>query len=291
MDVTITPEASTAALPRIVNHVVPARLLPFIERAFTVDYSNALGSQWRVLPSGSFGIRVILDKPEHDYELVSFERQCIVSGVPSKAFEWSCQRACVVLAVSLTPLATAHLALEGQPLDAWSDAPAQAFIQRSTAERLRCQLADVRTLEAKVQTYLAWLERILFDLSPAHGRKAAIAEAAERIRQGDRMSIVDTARRVGVTRRQFERDFRRFFGTSPKAYLQVISLQRMAQLAWRGESLAGIAAELEFADQSHMTRSVRLMTGLTPAALLTRAATSPLARATRGWWDGRITVL
>jgi AraC-like DNA-binding protein len=291
VDLTIPPEASAAALPRIINHALPSRLLPFIERAFTVDYSSAIGARWRVLPSGSFGIRVILDKPEHDYELVSFERHCVLSGVPSKAFEWNCQRACVVLAVSLTPLAAAHLPLEGHPLDAWSDAPARAFMQHSTAERLRRQLADAPTLETKVQTYLAWLEGLLFGMSPTHGRKSAIAEAAERIRQGDGMSIVDMARRVGVTRRQLERDFRRFFGTSPKSYLQVISLQRMAQLAWRGESLAAIAAELEFADQSHMTHSVRLMTGLTPAALLTRAAKSPLAHATRAWWGGRITVL
>jgi transcriptional regulator GlxA family with amidase domain len=94
-----------------------------------------------------------------------------------------------------------------------------------------------------------------------------------------------------VQRRQFERDFRHWMGVAPKRYATIARVQQVGQLAWRGVGLAGIAAELGFVDQAHMSRTVKEVTGLPPAAWLARAQASPLARAMRPFADGRITHL
>jgi AraC-like DNA-binding protein len=66
------------------------------------------------------------------------------------------------------------------------------------------------------------------------------------------------------------RGFFRVFGVTPSAY----RAQLRARLAWRRiierrDSLTSVALDFGFADQSHMTRSVRAITGRTP-----------------GWWRG-----
>lgn len=63
------------------------------------------------------------------------------------------------------------------------------------------------------------------------------------------------------------RGFARVFGVSPEAF----RARARARHAWRAirttaEPLARIAAHLGFADQSHMTRSVKQMTGAAPQA-------------------------
>ena len=287
-----TPQRGTHRLPEIVNHSVPRGLLPFVERAVTVDYSDAVGAGWLVIPSGSFGLRAILSDSYAPHDgLGSVDTSLIASGVFTKAIQASCRRPNAVLAVALTPLGAAILPLSTSQLDSFADVAATEVVGRPRAVQLRQRLSGATSLSIKADAYFAWLEDMFQSLRPAYGRRLALAEAADQMRQGRVLSIEDAARRVGVSRRQFERDFRHHLGVSPKQYEQVATFQRFAQLAWRGDALALIAAELEMTDQSHLTRSVKALTGLTPAALLTQASHSALSRLTRPQWGGRITYI
>jgi transcriptional regulator GlxA family with amidase domain len=79
-----------------------------------------------------------------------------------------------------------------------------------------------------------------------------------------------------VSRRQLERDFRRWVGTTPRHLAQVARVQHVSRMARTGASLAHIAADAGFADQAHMSRVVREMTGLTPLHFV-RSQRTPLA--------------
>ncbi|MGC4000852.1 MAG: AraC family transcriptional regulator [Anaeromyxobacter sp.] len=80
-------------------------------------------------------------------------------------------------------------------------------------------------------------------------------------------SLGDMARRVGVSESQLLRAFRRTTGETPHAYLMRLRLEAVRDRLQRGRgTLAEIAAELGFADQSHMTRLFRRRFGLTPGA-------------------------
>lgn len=72
----------------------------------------------------------------------------------------------------------------------------------------------------------------------------------------------------GLTAWAVSRGFLQVFGVSPSGFRARVRARRAWKAIERGDtSLAAIAAELGFADQAHMTRSVRQLTGLTPAAL------------------------
>ncbi|MBX7482131.1 helix-turn-helix domain-containing protein [Qipengyuania qiaonensis] len=61
------------------------------------------------------------------------------------------------------------------------------------------------------------------------------------------------------------RAFSKTFGTSPAAFRLEAQVQQALRLIdGRELSLAGIAAEAGFADQAHMTRAVKAVTGQTP---------------------------
>jgi len=71
----------------------------------------------------------------------------------------------------------------------------------------------------------------------------------------------------GLTPWQVSRGFMQVFGLSPSAF----RVRTRARQAWRSieaneKSLAEIASTLGFADQSHMTRSVKQLTGMGPQA-------------------------
>lgn len=87
----------------------------------------------------------------------------------------------------------------------------------------------------------------------------------------------------GISPWAISRGFSSVFGISPEAFrARVRARQALQAIRDSGESLAGIAAELGFADQSHMTRSVKQLTGAIPRAW---------RRAANGFKTGRVHVI
>lgn len=82
---------------------------------------------------------------------------------------------------------------------------------------------------------------------------------------GERFTLDDLARQAGVSRFHFARLFRVSTGDSPMAYLLKSRIERAKQMLLQGERpVCEIAAVLGFCDQSHLTRTFRRLTGLTP---------------------------
>jgi AraC-like DNA-binding protein len=85
-------------------------------------------------------------------------------------------------------------------------------------------------------------------------------------------SVASTADQVGVSERQLRRILATTTGLTPKAFQRVARLRTFLREAERGAPLAAAAAMSGYADQSHLTREVRALSGLTPARLLTERA-------------------
>jgi len=73
---------------------------------------------------------------------------------------------------------------------------------------------------------------------------------------------------LGVTPRQLHRVLVEEVGLAPKVFQRVLRMQRFVEAMERLGGLANAAAEAGYADQSHMTREVRSLAGLTPKRLL-----------------------
>jgi AraC-like DNA-binding protein len=74
----------------------------------------------------------------------------------------------------------------------------------------------------------------------------------------------DLERIAGIDRWAIARQFRRAFGTSPDRYRRMRRLAVARDAIAAGGTLAAVAAESGFADQSHMTRHFTRAYGLTP---------------------------
>lgn len=73
---------------------------------------------------------------------------------------------------------------------------------------------------------------------------------------------------LGITTRQLRRVLTSSVGLAPKPYQRVLRFQRFLATAERGQGLAAAAADAGYADQAHLTRDVRTLTGVTPRQLL-----------------------
>lgn len=99
-----------------------------------------------------------------------------------------------------------------------------------------------------------------------------IESAVQRLQSVDgAMPIESLAKTLGVALRTLQGRFLAAVGLSAKEYARVLRLQAVLRvLDQKEESIAGAAAATGFSDQSHATRELRQLTGLTPARL-TRA--------------------
>ncbi len=82
--------------------------------------------------------------------------------------------------------------------------------------------------------------------------------------------VASVAGELGVGARWLHRRSLAVFGYGPKTLARVLRLQRALATARAGVPLAETAARCGYADQAHLTRDVRELTGLTPGALLGR---------------------
>lgn len=91
------------------------------------------------------------------------------------------------------------------------------------------------------------------------------------------------ARARGLAAETASRTFGRAFGVSARRFRAEIRAQRALQRVWLGKQpLAEVASETGFADQAHMTRRIRLLTGRPPGAWFERdRASATAARRTR----------
>ena len=79
--------------------------------------------------------------------------------------------------------------------------------------------------------------------------------------------IRDVAAALGVGERRLERAFDRSVGISPKVFARVIRLRRAVHRITRASTVrswTSIALDAGYADQSHLIREFRALTGVTP---------------------------
>jgi AraC-like DNA-binding protein len=83
----------------------------------------------------------------------------------------------------------------------------------------------------------------------------------------DRITNEDLARACGLSVRAFERQFQAAYQCSPHDYLRGLRVRvSCSALVFSRKSLADVASEFGFADQSHFTKEFRRIMGETPSA-------------------------
>ncbi|WP_415851339.1 helix-turn-helix transcriptional regulator, partial [Tsukamurella ocularis] len=93
-----------------------------------------------------------------------------------------------------------------------------------------------------------------------------IGAVAARLRAG--RTVGEVAADAGLGERALHRLARRSFGYGPKTLARIQRFQRALVPIRAGRALAEVADASGYADQAHLTREVRALTGCTPRALV-----------------------
>ena len=107
----------------------------------------------------------------------------------------------------------------------------------------------------------------------ARETSVAVNEAwASLARHHGRVSIVEIARSIGVSRRHLAKLCRSEIGMTPKSLARILRFDHARRLGRTVPRLgwAELACEAGYADQAHLVREFRAMSGLTPSELLRR---------------------
>lgn len=129
------------------------------------------------------------------------------------------------------------------------------------ARDLRDRLLEQRRPEDRLAVFEAALAA---RLPRVHGLHPAVAQALAQFPSG--ASVAEVVRQGGVSHRRFIELFRQSVGLAPKTFLRVQRFQRALPALCAGPSLAAVAADLGYSDQSHFNREFLAFSGVTPLA-------------------------
>lgn len=102
----------------------------------------------------------------------------------------------------------------------------------------------------------------------AGGPPLWLVRAQEAIREDPDLTISEVARLAGVHRAHFSTTFRNYYAIPPSVFRRNVLVARaITDVVCARRSLTRVAYDVGFSDQSHMSRSVRAVVGISPRSL------------------------
>jgi AraC-like DNA-binding protein len=194
---------------------------------------------------------------------------CLLHGLVTRVFAVDLPVAGRVAGVAFHPGGLAALLdsdvgqLTGQVV------PATAVLGASVQDLARTVLAE-RDEAARHEAFIGYVDALLqprLEAVEADAAYRTVRAAAELMRAREHLTLRPVAERLGVSGRALQRLFARYVGASPLWVLRRYRLQDAAAAidAGQGADLAGLAADLGFADQAHFARSFTQVIGVPPS--------------------------
>jgi AraC-like DNA-binding protein len=234
-----------------------------LREALVCTWTQAVGAgradyAQRVMPDGCVDVVFIGDAPPLVVgPMTRAETSLLAPGTLLTGARFRPGHAAAVLSAPASALVDAAVPLR----DLWGRAAASTWDA----------VTDTASADARQAALTAVLLRRMADARTPDGAMAAAARWLTR-NPGGRVERV--AEMLGMGERQLRRRFAEAVGYAPKTFQRIARFQRALHLAGAHpeRGLAALALDAGYADQAHMTREVRALSGATPAALFPRAA-------------------
>jgi AraC-like DNA-binding protein len=177
------------------------------------------------------------------------------------------------------------------PMTAWVDVPLRPGPVPAWGLRLRpgvaqrvlgVQVSELADRTAPLEEFFGagpataaegpeWVEQTLAEVvrRERRGRDHVVAETVRRLSRPDAPALGRLAGELWISERQLRRRFHAAVGLPPRAFVRVTRLQRALAAATRAGPVrwASLAHAAGYADQAHLTREVRALTGRSPTEL------------------------
>jgi AraC-like DNA-binding protein len=183
------------------------------------------------------------------------------------------------------------LGVRCRPLDLPVGDPVFASLSERIEATFQASDSD-NALDPLIDVLDQWIEDTAARLAAASSPHLRVLTSEAVLSESNRdsaASVVAIAARAGVDPRTLQRRFRKGTGLAPKQYAAVRRFSTaLHQLALGSESVAAIAAELGYADQSHLTSDLGRQAGTPPGRFRARARPLISRDAVRFFKDGDV---
>lgn len=185
--------------------------------------------------------------------------------------------------VEVIPAATVIVGVRFHPSSAplTSAAPDELVDQRvavhDLGHRWVDRLGEAMMLAPTPEAALSRVQSFLLQQPVALRRDPLVDEAVRLLMPWAPVEVAFVAEQLGLSPSQLRRRCTQALGIGPKAVQRTLRFQGFLALAQAGaaatgrrgaDGMAGLAVDVGYADQAHLTREVRRLTGLTPSQLL-----------------------
>lgn len=279
------------AMTRLSTLPVPEPLRPYVNGLLAMDCRFDAPSWHRGLPCDSFLLTVLDDSPLicRDGSPVG-DARTVVCGVRRRAVDFDSDGEGSAVVALLTPLGFVAVFGGANEPDVGERYAMARLVPRRHELRLRGDAMAADDPVARLQRFAHWIEQRSRDMPVRDRRAMRTGQAALTLADDPSSGLDGITRRTGLTRRQLERDFRRYLGVSPAHYLRNVRLQGAMAALGDGRAPADVAFDWGFSDQSHMTRAMQEAVGNTPGELA-RTLRHPFHRRLREAMGGRTLLL
>ncbi len=152
-------------------------------------------------------------------------------------------------------------------LDASTLTNGSTALDRLASDGLNMQLIEASTDRERVALLADFLTA---KLKSGYPRDTLVEESLVLIQQNiSFITLKHLLERLGLSERQFEKRFRETVGISPKLYIRIKRVNEAMRLIDTGsyERLTDVAHALNFYDQSHFIRDIRMFSDIAPKSI------------------------
>lgn len=234
-------------------------------RVARIDVVRAVDTDARVLP----GVGAVLGLQLQGR--VSAEHGLLtpvgVTGIQERVRRYSYLGDTISILVRFTPQGVTCLGAPGSELSG-CNVGLDDLLPAARVRALREEVLGARSQLEQIERLQQFLLALPFAEDRVISRAIAALDGEDESR---RARVREVAQQVGLSERQLERRFLSRVGIGPRRYASLRRFERALALAATTPSLTQVAYLSGYADQSHLVREVRRLTGSTPTEILRRS--------------------
>ncbi len=244
-------------------------LSQYVKQYWAIDdcSSNVNEHIQRVVPSGLMELMFYFgDKPNVVDEKKRFSENSFLSGQQKSYYDIIVSGKISLFLISFQPYG-AKLFFEIPSNEFFNLNVPLTYLLKGDAIELESQLCESVTFQEKMIV----AEKFLTKLLQKKGKEYEInriVNSVALINQSKGIIAIDTlSSSVCLSRKQYERTFAEYIGSSPKQFLRTVRFQNSLQAKQRNKNiqLTELAYECGYYDQSHMINDYKLLSGKTPS--------------------------
>jgi AraC-like DNA-binding protein len=243
-------------------------LSQYVKQYWSLENCTLAGNEHiqRIVPNGLFELIIYLDdKPKSTDKQKSISDNIIITGQLKSYYELKITGKLSLFAIYFLPHGLSMF-LDLPMKELFNQSVPLRFIIKDTVNKLEDELLSAKTFEKKIEV----AERFLINHIQKNEKKYkydSIRRAVNLINHAKGVLKIEAlASESFLSRKQFERTFSDFLGTSPKQFLRIIRFQNaIYEKSQNFElNLTEIAHKCGYYDQAHMINDFKAFSGMTP---------------------------